>query len=290
MATTKVRAAVERRAEAEALLKGVDRKRLLWEACATKEELWEWVKGNLNVAVPTRAVCEGHCAPFEYLWRAYREPGRDLVVWGPRGGGKTRLGAVATLLDLMHKPGCEVKILSGSLEQGMRMWEYLRGDLLTLCREEMVGRPEGRRVRLGNGSGASVLAQSQRAVRGVHVQKMRCDEVELFKPDVWSAAQLTAKGKGGAAGPGSAGISGTVEAMSTFHKPWGVMADVVKRAEESGTPVLKWCLLEVLERCPAARDCNTCSLFDDCRGVAKSVCDGYLSVDDAIAMKRRVSL
>jgi len=35
-------------------------------------------------------------------------------------------------------------------------------------------------VRLENGSGAAVLTQSEKAVRGVRVQKVRCDEVELF--------------------------------------------------------------------------------------------------------------
>src|SRR5262249_7575588 len=50
-----------------------------------------------------------------------------------------------------------------------------------------------------------------------------------------------------------------------------------------------WCLLDVLERCPQHRDCDTCPLWDDCRGVAKTACNGFVSIDDAIAMKRRVS-
>ena len=35
-----------------------------------------------------------------------------------------------------------------------------------------------------------MLAQSQRAVRGLRVQKLRCDEVEMFNPSIWEAAQL----------------------------------------------------------------------------------------------------
>ena len=42
-------------------------------------------------------------------------------------------------------------------------------------------------------SPAGVLAQSQRSVRGLRVQKLRCDEVELFDPAVWEAAQLTTR-------------------------------------------------------------------------------------------------
>src|SRR4051812_38297854 len=86
-----------------------------WNRCANEEALQAWAQVYCGIWVPTKAVCVGHCAPMEYLWKAYQEPARDLVVWAPRGGGKTKLGAVATLLDLVHKPGCSVRILGGSL-------------------------------------------------------------------------------------------------------------------------------------------------------------------------------
>src|SRR5439155_1818758 len=41
--------------------------------------------------------------------------------------------------------------------------------------------------------------------------------------------------------------------------------------------------------CPPERDCATCPLWDDCGGIAKEKCDGFFSIDDAIAMKKRVS-
>ena len=77
----------------------------LLNVCATEDALWGWVRWFLGLSVPRRAVCPGHDAPLEYLKAAYFEPASDLVVWAPRGGGKTRLGAAATLLDLLHKPG-----------------------------------------------------------------------------------------------------------------------------------------------------------------------------------------
>jgi len=67
------------------------------------------------------------------------------------------------------------------------------------------------------------------------------------------------------------------------------MQRVLERAGRDGVKVVKWCLLEVLERCPQERDCMTCPLWEDCRGVAKNKCDGFVAIDDAIAMKRRVS-
>jgi hypothetical protein len=246
-------------------------------------------------------VCAGHCSPFEYLKAAYFEPGRDLVVWAPRGGGKTRLGAVATLLDLLHKPGVQVRILGGSMDQSLKMWEYLGPDLERVGYEELVKAMRGRNVALANRSRAGVIPQSQRAVRGMRIHKLRCDEVELFDPEVWEAAQLTVRSEvlAGAAEisdegleikPPRTDVRGTIEAMSTFHKPWGLMSKVLERAQKHGrAKVTRWCVLEVLERCPPQRECGTCPLWDDCRGVAKTGCDGFYSIDDAIAMKQRVS-
>lgn len=256
------------------------------QPCLDPDHLHAWVEQFLELNVPRRPVCQGHNAPFDYLCRAYFEPTRDLVVWAPRGGGKTRLAAVATLLDLLHKPPAAVRILGGSLEQSLKMWEHLLPDLEWVVPSMLGRRPlTGRRVVLTNRSTAAVLTQSQRAVRGLRVQKLRCDEVELFQPEIWQAAQLVTR----SLQTPHALIGGSIEAISTFHSPFGLMSRIIDRARQTGTTVLHWCLLEVLERCPPQRDCKTCPLWEDCRGVAKKVCNGFVLIDDAIAMKRRVS-
>ncbi len=248
--------------------------------------LHEWVLVHTGMSIGRSAVCPGHDAPFEYLKEAYFEPSKDLVVWAPRGGGKTALGAVATLLDLLKKRNCQVRILGGSLEQSLRMWEHLYPMLLETARKQMVGNARARIVRLENRSTAAVLTQSQRAVRGLRVQKLRCDEVELFDPAIWQAGQLVTKSVRGE----GEGVRGTIEALSTLHTPFGLMHRIVENAQRNGTRVIRWCLMEVLERCPAERECASCPLWEECRGVAKTKCDGFVSIDDAIAMKQRVSL
>jgi hypothetical protein len=265
----------------------------LMRPCATPDQLHRWVRAFVGLDVPRVAVCPGHDAPFDYLLHAYFEPTKDVVVWAPRGGGKTRLAAVATLLDLLHKPGCAARILGGSLEQSLRMWEHLLPDVERLVPHLLVGRSRGsnRRVALSNGSSCAVLTQSQRAVRGLRVQKLRCDEVELFKPDVWDAAQLVTRSRPSAPRGGTpAPISGAIDAISTFHSPFGLMDRIVDRAAASGTRTIRWCLLDVLERCPAARDCGACMLWGECGGVAKRACAGFVTVDDALTMKARVGL
>lgn len=87
-------------------------------------DLHRWIRESLKLNIPTRPVCPHHQAPFDYIHAAYTDAA-DLVVWAPRGGGKTTLGALATLLDLLFKPSCHVRILGGSLDQSGRMWEQL---------------------------------------------------------------------------------------------------------------------------------------------------------------------
>jgi hypothetical protein len=65
------------------------------------------------------------------------------------------------------------------------------------------------------------------------------------------------------------------------------MQKVVSDADCFGTPVFKWCMWEVIERC-TDKSCSQCPLMEDCRGKAK-IADGYLKVDDCITQMRRAS-
>ena len=283
----------------------------LLRVCTSDDDLWRWVDDHVGASIPRQPVCPEHQAPFDYLKAAYREPARDMVVWAPRGGGKTFLAAVATLLDLLHKPGCQVRILGGSMDQSRRMWEHLRPMLLDIAPDQLDGKPTAREVRLLNGSAAAILPQSEHAVRGLRIHKLRCDEVEMFDPAVWEAAQFVTRSGGrgrrqrlnpactcGAAmNPactcgamrGAPPIRGAVEALSTLHLPHGLMQQVVESAHESGRTILRWCLLDVLESCPPQRDCARCPLAEECNGIAKTRCAGFIPIDDAISIKQRVS-
>jgi hypothetical protein len=105
------------------------------------------------------------------------------------------LGAVATLLDLLFKPGIQVRVLGGSLEQSEKMYGYLRGIIAWKFEHFLARPPTRRRLQLLNGSAVEILAQSDTAVRGTRVHKLRCDEVELFDPAIWQAAQLVTRWK-----------------------------------------------------------------------------------------------
>ncbi|GJQ29142.1 MAG: hypothetical protein HBSAPP03_10260 [Phycisphaerae bacterium] len=272
----------------------------------TADELHAWVARHVGVAIARTPLVEGHAAPFDYLAHAFfadappdgpppPERPADCVVWANRGGGKTFLGAVATLLDLVFKPEIEVRILAGSMDQAARMYAHLRWMFaLEVFAPQVRGRITQRRLTLTNGSRVELLAQSQTSVRGTRVQKLRCDEVDLFSPEVWEAAQLTTRSKD----CGGVAARGTVECLSTMHNPHGVMHAIVGEANRGRRTLFRWGIVDVLEHCPPARACRgatratNCPLLPECDGRAKGrppAQAGHVTIDDAIAQKRRVS-
>lgn len=190
----------------------------------------------------------------------------DLVLWANRGGGKTFLGAIATTLDLLFKPGIEVRILAGSLEQSKRMFAHLRRFFsipdLTATLE---GRITERRIVLVNHSTVEILAQSEASVRGTRVQKLRCDEVDLFDPAIWEAAQLTTR----SAECGGIHVRGAVECLSTMHRPHGLMFRLVKDTTTGSRRLFKWGVVDTLALCGPEHECPPCPLLPECAGKAK---------------------
>ncbi len=274
---------------------------------AIKQDLKNYIKVFLGIDVPDKRICPEHNSPMDYLWHAFNSDfisaaspapasfkqevcsavnllNGDCVVWANRGGGKTDLAAIATLLDCVFKPDCQVRILAGSEDQAGRMYQYLTSFLRNGFEKFLDGSVRKTGCKFLNGSAVDVLTQSQASVRGQHVQKLRCDEVELFDPDVFNAAKFTTLSTNN--------IIAAMESISTMHKPYGLMQKLVSsviasEAKQSHPLLFKWCLWETIERC-TDRNCSTCSLWPDCAGKAKQAV-GYLKIDDCITQMRRSS-
>ncbi|MHC4996409.1 MAG: hypothetical protein ACYTGQ_15290, partial [Planctomycetota bacterium] len=193
------------------------------------------------------------------------------------------------LLDLVFKPGIEVRVLGGSLEQSRKMHGHLRW---MLDREGLADLLEGgltqRGARLKNGSAVELLAQSQTSVRGQRVQKLRCDEVELFDRDVWEAAQFVTR----SAVCGGVEVRGGVEVLSTAHRPFGLMNELIAAATgecgDRGWSLFRWNALDVMGRCAPATPCAGCSIEEVCGGRAKSW-RGFLPAEDVLSQRGRSS-
>lgn len=307
------------------------RKRLP-RAPTDRASLARWLKRHLGITIPDIRICPNHQTPMDYLAASFLDdgtpkradsrsgdPGRssDLLVWANRGGGKTMLAAIASLLEAAYRAPVHIRILGGSFDQSDRLAEHLRGFLDTPLGEALSAKVNRERIVLANHADIRMLAQSERAVRGQHVQRIRCDELELFDQDVWSALQFVTRS--------TDRLRGGVEVFSTMHRPGGLMSRLVRQirqeapeqeaalagglpAGEAAAPapaparkdaggpdrldgafrLLTWCLWEVIEKCPPERPCHGCALADDCAGRARQA-DGFFRIDDAIAIKRRSS-
>jgi hypothetical protein len=252
----------------------------------TKQDLKNYVKVFLGIDVPGKSICPNHSAPMDYLAHAFfsdfneaKKLNADAVVWANRGGGKTELAAVATLLDCIFKPDCQVRILGGSLEQSNRMYDYLLEFLGKGFAGFVKGKARKEKCGFANNSSVEVLTQSATSVRGCHIQKLRCDEVELFDEQVFSAAQFVTQS--------TDSITAAMEVISTMHRPYGLMHKVIASAEQRDVAIFKWCIWEVIEKC-VDRNCSQCPLWSDCGGKAKNA-DGYLKIDDCITQMQRSS-
>jgi len=251
-----------------------------------RKDLKNYVKVFLGLDIPDKKICPDHNSPMDYLWHSFaadfdknRLANADAIVWANRCGGKTELAAVATLLDCVFKPNCQVRILAGSGEQAGRMYQYLIGFLNAGFEQFPAGQILKEKCRFVNNSAVEVLTQSAKSVRGQHIQKLRCDEVELFDEDVFAAAKFTTQS--------TPKLLAAMELISTMYRPYGLMQKIVSSANQLGTPVFKWCMWEVIEKC-VDRNCSQCRLWQDCQGKAKQAC-GYLKIDDCLTQIKRAS-
>ncbi len=252
----------------------------------TKQDLKNYVKIFLDLNIPDKSICPDHNSPLDYLWHSFNSDfaqyslaNADCIVWANRAGGKTELAAVATLLDCLFKPNCQSRILAGSGEQSQRMYQYFLGFLKNGFESQLAAPARKERSAFKNGSNVEVLTQSSASIRGQHIQKLRCDEVELFAEDVFNAAKFTTISK--------EDITAAMEIISTMHRPYGLMQKLVTDAERYNTPIFKWCVWETIEKCKD-RNCSRCPLWTDCKGKAKKA-NGYLKIDDIITQSRRSS-
>jgi hypothetical protein len=252
----------------------------------TRADLKNYLKAFLGLDIGDAKICPEHNCPMDYLWHSYssdfdgHSASGDCVVWAGRGGGKTLIAAVATLLDCIFKPACKVRILAGSELQAQRMYDYLLGFLRGGFENFLAEPAHKNKCCFINGSDVEVLTQSAASVRGSHIHKLRCDEVELFDRQILEAAKFVTQS--------TAGIIGAMEALSTMHQPFGIMHELVGKAASSGIPIFKWCVWEVIERCLPERSCSRCPLSSDCQGRARKA-TGYLKIDDCLAQMRRSS-
>jgi hypothetical protein len=130
------------------------------EGPSTDEELWWWIKKELGIALPRKAIVEGNHPPFQFVADLYFQRVGSVLLLAPRGGGKTLGAAIVHYLDCLFKPGYEGLTFGADLAQAAKGYEHLRRWLLSDNGEKkdfLDGDPTALRTNFKNGSKVSIV-------------------------------------------------------------------------------------------------------------------------------------
>ena len=256
-----------------------------------KSGLWHWIKRYTGIHVAKNAVCPGHHAPWDFLKTIYFNRPPVSLALGGRGTGKSFLTALATHMMCRQTPWHRVRVLGGSLAQSLQIYEAMQSIVRQMestigeSHQEFQSLTKNRGLYL-NGSEIMILAASNTSVRGPHVPTLLLDEVDEIPTELRESAMGMCMNLGG--------LKASTVMTSTWHKTGGPMTELVARGELGEFPFFKFCIFEVLERCPQSRsgpnleNCPQCPLVRWCHDVrdggpprAKRS-DGHYSIDSVI--------
>lgn len=233
----------------------------------TPDELWDWIKEETGLEIPRVKVCPDHCAPFDFVWDAYSNEERSLLLLASREGGKTLGVAVIHFANAETKPGCEGCTFGAILPQAKRAYAHIKSFILTtdadgnkVPKPQIAGEPTRSETNWKSGSKVEIIVGTPSGVNSPHPQVVHADEIDLMEDEVWAESRNMAGSK---KLPGGERIPAQDIATSTRKSNKGLMQqiiDEVEDAEEAGhKPPWKlyaYCVAEVAEEVPACRSAD----------------------------------
>jgi hypothetical protein len=274
----------------------------------TKADLQLHVEMCYGYTFPDTPVCEGHCSPMEVLWELFKSTIGHMLIIGSRESGKTLIFAFAEHL-LMRWNGDEIFHGAGIYPQAKRCFTYVEKAAtdkakpyfareVTKCIEDevrLIG-PSGREAKL------EIKSATLEQLNGPHPRVVMLDEVELIgDKELNEAASMPHRD---AKLPH---LPPVLHYTSSLKKAYGPMVKFLEEKEKRGLQEFRFCVFEVIERCPEERHqdgvgCNTCPLATYCRETVRdnetgevrlkegpgraARAGGWMLIDDVIAKMR----
>lgn len=232
------------------------------------DELWDWIKENLQIEVPRVSVCPDHQSPFQFLADIYFERVTAAIAIANRGGSKTMISAIIHLLNSLFKPGCESAQLGAEEQQARRAYINLQqllrthGNVETHHDHPDLEKSIERVTEFKNHSKLEILIATPQGVNGPHPMKLATDEAELIPEDIFQESRNMSMSK--------EGIIAQDWITSTRKYAHGLMQKLLDEnieAERAGADppyaVYTWCVFESAAQVPncqvAHPDCeNPC--------------------------------
>jgi hypothetical protein len=132
---------------------------------------------------------------------------------------------------------------------------------------------------INNGSAIQIISSSEEAAGGFHVDHIRIDQIDDMKQGVFETLQFDINA--------ASDQHVQVDMVGTWDKLGGLYDKVLAKALSEQQTIFRWCILDVLEPCKD-RMCSNCDLSDCCGGVAKDKFEGFLKIDKAIKIRKRL--
>lgn len=275
-----------------------------------EESLWKFIFEECGLKIPRKAVCEGHCAPFDFMSDVYFERGNnDKLAVGNRGSGKTQIMGALHAVNARTKKkytSCTV----GAVEaQSIRAYNFFRQQITQDKWKRLVaGQITMQKTAFEHGGTVEIVTGTITGVNSPHPILAHFDEVELLRPGVFDEALNMAQSKDG--------YRAMNVLTSSWKKPKGFVSSLIDesgRAQREGQSppyeIYRWCVWETTEPCP--HDCNSCPFSNVVKGEwedgkersFEGACkkgspeegkgklkftDGFVSIEDAVSRFRKL--
>jgi hypothetical protein len=205
----------------------------------TDDELYHLTQALWGHTIPRHKVCPDHDAPFDAFATAYfnREP--QILIHGSRGlSGKSRLMSILGLTMAAVKGG-DVNIVGGSLNQSQNIHDTIREAFEhDNAPTYLVKKESASLIHLTNKAKIKPLTASQKTVRGPHPPTLLLDEIDEMDQAIFDAAKGQPMPQKNYLGEK---IAAQTAMSSTWQYPDKVFASELKRFEDEGLPIFRWC-------------------------------------------------
>jgi len=223
----------------------------------TKREFAAMLYNLFGILFPARAVCPGHSAPLDVLWRIYNQDCTTAVVVAARKSGKTMgVAALQVLFALTYErlESCDV---AATKQQASVCYEHSRNLLFhpkgklgqQILQRYIVDEGTKQEIELRTGSKIFITTGSLQGVNAIHPHKLFFDEVELIRG--WDVIQeallapITEEDK-----------KRQVVFVSSWKFKGGILDRVINTYKQDPSALVSyWCSFEVMQRIP---DCSFC--------------------------------
>lgn len=244
---------------------------------------------KFGLSVPSKSVCPGHSAPFDFIKDAFFEKVGSCIVIANRSGGKTIDFGILEYLESVYKPGCDSAHMGAITAQSERAYQYVSQWTHKHKLLFPYSRLTATKVVYDNSSRIEILAGTMAAANGPHPHKASIDEFELLDWDVFQQAISMPRS--------DKNIGAALRVATTRKRPHGNAQRMIEESETRGFKLYKWCIFEVMSNCGCRKpaDCERrCGKYqtydrenkvirwpDICQGRGM-LADGYFPFEDVL--------